>query len=267
MADQRSSPSSDRSPSREHDTSRGSGRPENGANRGKGKGGVAYLTRTLQMNPLYEGDAIIALRSKALRLTKPTKETAGADAANRRTQALNTLAEIREKCWSAPPEELLSRLDAIPTDHMPDVQAAAERLKVVAQNRAKLPELSQHKHFDGEFFSCLKQILAASPRETSVLREQVLASFRAGKLRKRGRRMIKLIEKELPELYRLEADWFASLLQQKTVAGGNEAYSSDYRADISGGDSSTAKTWAVGGFTIWIIYMVVKYTFLYFQNQ
>ena len=216
---------------------------------------TAYLKRTLQMNPQFEGDAIIALRSQALGLKQPRSASERVDSGReqRRTEALRQLEQLRQECWTAPPDQLLSRLRKLNADDLPDVRQAAQRLEIVARNRPKLPQLASHKDFDGDFFSCLKQVLAASPRETNVLREQVLSSFRAGKLRKRGRRMIGLVKKELPELYSLEADWFESLLRQKgTVTadpGGANISVSEF------GDSAT------GGIPFWVWWLLIIVAF------
>lgn len=219
------------------------------AQRKKPAGAAAYLARTLRMNPLYEADQVIALRSRALRLKSDKPQPANvADLGKRRTDALARIEAIRKECWSAPPEQLLSRLDSLELDGLPDVQAAANRLKVVANNRAKLPQLASHKHFDGEFFSCLKTVLAESPRETAVLREQVLASFRSGKLRKRGRRMIKLLESKLPEVYALESDWFSALLRQKTTSTDSA---------LAPADSSASDGMAIPAWAWWIVVFVV----------
>jgi len=194
---------------------------------------TAYLKRALGMNPQFEGDAIIALRSRTLGLKRPTA-AASVDTRReqRRNKALRVLETLREKCWTSSPEHLLKSLTKLDLDDLPDLQQAARRLETVARNRAKLPQLANHKHFDGDFFSCLKQVLAASPRETAVLREQVLASFRAGKLRKRGRRMIGLLKKELPELYALEVDWFESLMRQKKASSPDAIHNDSYSSGV-----------------------------------
>src|SRR4029079_18226357 len=69
--------------------------------------------------------------------------------------------------------------------------------------------------FDGHFFSALKEVLVQSPRETAVLREQVLSTFRNRARRKSGRKMVELLQNEMPAVCQLESDWFETLRRQK----------------------------------------------------
>src|SRR6185295_10244572 len=64
-------------------------------------------------------------------------------------------------------------------------------------------------------FSALKEVLIQSPRETAVLREQVLSTFRNRARRKSGRKMVELLQNEMPAVYELESDWFETLRRQK----------------------------------------------------
>ncbi|MCA9234208.1 MAG: hypothetical protein KDA44_01970 [Planctomycetales bacterium] len=203
------------------------------------RGQAEYLVRMLQLHPAAASDEIIAIRSRALGLTPKSQPAtrAGDDPATRRAAALEKLQQIRQKCWSAPPEQLVAQLDALRADDLPDVRAASHRLRVLARNRRHLPRLVEQKGFDGEFFVALKQVLAGSPRETNVTREQMVARFRSGDLRKRGRRMIALLKRETPELYELESAWFESLLRQKKSNASRAERKSDVVvADTSSGD-------------------------------
>ncbi|MEM6329182.1 MAG: hypothetical protein AAF790_02920 [Planctomycetota bacterium] len=181
-----------------------------------------YLSRVLQMNPLYQADGVIAARARLLGVVadpseKPTAGRQTKDRSRQRRKALERLEAIRDVCWTAPPETLAAKLETLDTEGLPDIKAAANRLAVIGSGREKLLAARGDKHFDEDFFSCMQKVLAASPRETAVLREQVLASFRSGKLNRRGRKMIKLTKRVAPELYRLESDWFDALLRQKRV--------------------------------------------------
>ena len=210
---------------------------------------AAYLTRTLQMNPLYEGKEIIALRGRALGLKRQQAPSVSKpDTGERRASALRKLEEVRRASWTASPDSLLSSLRSLDVDDLPDLRTAARRLEVLARNRPLIPPLTANKAFDGQFFDALKDILAGSPRETAVIREQVVASFRSGKLHKRGRRMVKLIQRELPEIYALEADWFDSLMRQKQVRA---APSNQAEPTVEFADNSS------GGFPRWIWWLLI----------
>lgn len=181
---------------------------------------VIYLTRMLQKNPAEESGSIIRARSRALGLAKKTKEqtTSVIDPSERQRQReflLERVAKIRQNIWNTKPEPLNQEFAKLNAENFPDIQATVNRLKTILNHRNQLPALSQHPDFDGDFFSVFKQVLSSPPREIAVLKEQVLVSFGKGKMRRRGKKMIKLMKQELPEVYSLEATWLDSLARQK----------------------------------------------------
>jgi len=185
---------------------------------------LRYLQKTLQMNPLYESDEIIERRTRATGQTK-TKETTEANSEDHRPKVLEQIAHVREVCWKEPVASLYQKIEAIDATPFPDLDAALKRLRVVADQRNNLSEISKHADFDTHFFTCLQRVLVASPRETSELREQVFAAFSTQKLRRRGMKTIQLIKKKVPEIYDLEADWLGALAKHKRVLGQNDSTS------------------------------------------
>lgn len=224
-----------------------------------------YVLRALRMNPMHEADAIVALRARALGFERDGAApgpTAPQGQALDRERQLSELATIRAECWSAPPERLLKRIKKLRAVAAPDVRSAAERLGVIAQCRPRLPELTQRREFDGQFFSVLKRVLAESPRETAVVREQALASFRKRKLRRRGRRMIKLLDREMPELYALESGWFESLMSQRAAglfASGGSSRSDSYTSGSGAERATTAYGCATTFAGIMIIQLILAF--------
>ena len=183
---------------------------------------VEYLTRQLSRNPIHESAEIVTLRAKAFKLKARAPAAAQADVpAGQRQQAKAQLENIRNQCFAAPTEQLLGQLNQLPLAEYPELAALGKRLRVILDSRGKLPALSSDKRFDGDFFSCLKKVLVSPSRDVSVLREQVLSSFRHRKNRRRGQAMIRLIKEELPELYELEADWLGSLLKYRAAKFGS----------------------------------------------
>lgn len=182
---------------------------------------VEYLTRQLSRNPIHESAAIVSLRAKAFKL-KTNAPSAAKSAApeGQRQQVKVQLETIRNQCFTAPTEQLLKQLNQLPMADYPDLAALGNRLRIILESRGKLPALSSDKRFDGDFFSCLKKVLVSPSRDVSVLREQVLSSFRHRKNRHRGQAMVRLIQEELPELYALEADWLGSLLKYRAAKYG-----------------------------------------------
>ena len=189
---------------------------------------INYLQQQLSRNPVSESDDIISLRTKAFKLeqrstspaAKPTPPSAD------RQRLREKLEKIRSQCFTGTIDELQKQIARLPLADHPDLLTLANRLQVVLDSRAKLPALSADPRFDGDFFSCLKKVLVEPPREVSVLREQVLSSFRHRSNRKRGQAMIRLLKERLPALYALEHDWLESLLRMS----GRSATASSYAA-------------------------------------
>jgi len=121
-------------------------------------------------------------------------------------------------------------------------------LTLVAQ-RNQFLSLAEHPHFDADFFSAFKQILASSPREGAILKEQQVVAFEKAKKRRRGKKMIHLLKKEWPKLYVLETAWLDSLVRQKrggliTVKSRSISQGENSGFDESGGIS--IPWWAIG---------------------
>jgi hypothetical protein len=213
---------------------------------------INYLARLLQMNPVQQADEIIRARNRALRRDVGPAAASGdaAQVRDRRRKLLEQIEEIRSAFWTMPPAELAAALNRVDVSTAPDVEAAVARLRVVAQERAKLPALSEMAGFDGDFFSKLKHVLIDSPRDVSVLKEQILSSFRNGKHRRRLRQMVRLLEQEVPAIYALEADWFRALYRQRVLAR-SIFISNSTRSNSSANESSGSKWW------IWIAVFIL----------
>jgi hypothetical protein len=181
---------------------------------------LEHVISLLQMNPIQQGDAIIAARSTALGLVKKSSAAAaaaeaGGDPQAERRKLLERLEKLRAAFWTMPLDQLQRYLENMRGRGFADVEAAVTRLRVVAANRAVFPRLARERDFDGDLFSALKEVLIRSPRDTTVLKEQVLSSFRSREKRNRYRKMLQMLERELPAVYQLEADWFNALYRQK----------------------------------------------------
>jgi len=179
---------------------------------------IDYLSRLLQMNPVSQGEEIIALRTKAFhrQARKSSPSIARPEAVfDKRRVLLEKLEAVRTNFWQLPLPLLQQELSQLDATEFPDVHATVKRLHTVANHREGFPVLAQMRGFDGDLFGAIKKVLVAPARETAILREQVLSSFQKRARNKKGRRMVRLLEKEMPEVYRLETDWFNALKRQK----------------------------------------------------
>ena len=183
-----------------------------------------YVADLLALNPAEESSTIISRRNRVLRLSPQTSsekvhyKTAASDPRVERQAFLEQIEAVRRDFWSAPLEQLQATLQEIDSKSFPDLQAAVNRLSVVANNRDQLPLLTEKNGYDAGFFRVFRDVLIASPRDSAIDREKMVAQCSKRKTRKRAAKMIRLIQQEAPALYRLEADWLDSLTKQKYSA-------------------------------------------------
>ena len=174
-----------------------------------------YLTKMLQLNPLYEGDRIVSLRAE--RLGHRLSESASPDLEelDQRSAQLQKLQAIRNEFWKDSVESIRARLNELNVEKFHELRAPVARLNLVAEHRDRLAGFPTSKRFDEDFLHHLKWILIASPHETAKLREQLLVAFHNPKNRKQGRPLIRQLKANYPEIYSLEAAWLSALTQEK----------------------------------------------------
>lgn len=212
---------------------------------------IDYLTKQLARNPIHQSGDIVAARAKAFRLQPKQAPAAATAPAGERQKVRDELERIRKQVFAGSIDSLLAEIKRLPVADFPDLAALARRLTVILQSRAKLPGVTGDPRFDGDFFSCLKQVLVSPPRDVAVLREQVLASFHLSRNRKRGKAMIGLLKEQLPELYALEADWLDSLMRYKAGRYIWGSRRGDPRPLVATQEQESSK-WPV-----WVVVMIV----------
>lgn len=224
-----------------------------------GQAAIDHLVRLLQMNPIHQGTEIIDARREALGLAKEVDATRSPPAEEVRAlrrKALDQLKALRSRFWAMPLDELNKQLNALDNQGFVDLEASIARVRVVAAYRDQFPTLSEKPGFDGDFFSVLKDVLIRSPRDTAVIREQILSSFRNRSRRKRGRRMVALLKTEMPAIYELEADWFETLYRQKAQPRVTLVTSNSSRTGTgAAGSKSNAGSY---GWVIWLSIVAIS---------
>ena len=203
---------------------------------------LQYVERALRQNPLQESAAIIRRRNRLLGLEKAVAPAAGGrqnsvDPGVQRQTLLKQIETIRAGFWTmqlGTLRESLARLDA---KEFPDVDAVVRRLTLVAKHRDQIPRILGQKDFDPDFFKIFKDVLIAAPRDLAIVKERALVAFGERKLRKRGTRMIKLIERELPYFHQLESQWLKSLMAQRGTVSAPRSSQKEFISESSGGFS------------------------------
>lgn len=216
-----------------------------------------YLRRQLGRNPIRQGEVIVRARAALLGIAERDSKRSNPRVDRNKLRA--ELEAIREACFKGNPPELAARIDSLPLGPYPDLQALAARLRTILTSRAKLPGLIGQKGFDPDFLNCFKEVLVSPARDTAVLKERVLVSFQNRKLQRKGKQMISLLQRSLPELYALESEWMGSLQAERARLsksldgwwGGN-----DYEAVPM--EASPKSSWWSGSFwSYWWAYFLI----------
>lgn len=208
---------------------------------------VAHVARCLRLNPMWQADEVLASRAAlhGVDVAKQNPYQAAIDESARKSAVRNKVYKLRYQIWKEPADQLAKKLDRLRLEGEPELAKLSDRLLVIVEARAKLPQLTAHRDFDGDFFECFKQVLTGSVRQSAEMRERVAASFQDGKLRKRGQRMIKLLRREAPELAAIETDWLKRLSRHRGMSAVH-SYSAT-RSDVS------ESWWWPNGIIIWLL--------------
>jgi hypothetical protein len=203
---------------------------------------VAHVARCLRLNPMWQADEVLASRAAlhGVDVAKHNPYQAAIDESARKVALRNKVYKLRYQIWKEPADQLAKKLDRLRLEGEPELAKLAERLRVIVDARMNLPQLTQHRDFDVDFFECFKQVLTGSARQNAEMRERVAASFQDRKLRKRGQRTIKLLRRESPELAALEADWLTRLSRQRGMSA-VDSYSATHN------DANESWWWPPGG--------------------
>lgn len=213
---------------------------------------IAYLVDVLKMNPLLKAEEILNRRNRFLGTPSAaaTLQSSATEFYEQREQASRTIARLRSEFWKLDLKVLVKTLRGLDVKQYPDLQIATARLQVLARHRADLPALSEHRSFDGAFFTKLKIILVSSPRDAAPIKDQVMRSFEKPNRLRQAQPMVKLLRSELPDVYDLEADWLETILRlrAKDLEPPAVAVEREPREGISFGGF---------GWSIWVVLGVV----------
>lgn len=176
----------------------------------------AYLASVLRLDPRYHVEEILRLRREFLDL--PTAQSVIEDLqaeqhAETRRQASRKIAGLRKWFAKQKPKSVCKQLDRLQLEAFPDLQIAAHRLRIVAENSERLESLFGRREFNEEFRDQLLKILLASPQEAGDLKSQIVFWMSNAGSRHRMLNAIRLLKTEAPKVYELECDWFDVLLR------------------------------------------------------
>lgn len=209
---------------------------------------LRYLILALKMNPLLQTEDIVKLRSRYLGLKSRQTIPADVDGANleeRRAASVRTIERVREHFWQMKLDSLRKELAELNLDSFPDLKHAATRLTIAAANRDALPRLSQHKNFDSKLFLALKTVLVSSPRDVGSVKEKFRKRLRDQQHRAQAARMVRLLKRNVPEIYGLEQDWLESIARYRPPKTSQS------------GDAEEGYGFHVSGEWNWVVWVIV----------
>ena len=98
---------------------------------------------------------------------------------------------------------------------IPELQTALDRLKMVSTFRSDFETLGTHPAKVDNLLLALKRLVIVPPKQAGALKESYLKKVADGKALKDIQKMVAVIRKEFPNLYRMEADFLDSVAKVK----------------------------------------------------
>ncbi len=169
-----------------------------------------YLRLAFQLNPMWQAEQLMDLRSRALRLPRLDKEQAVAGAGHDDMMALKIAARqqiqaIQSNFWKLPLDSLQQQLANIDVRRLPELAPVVERLRTTAACRAQFPPLSQESWMDPKLFNAFKTAVVLPPAEAGHIREFFLSRIGDKHQLKGLKKAAQMLEAKYPVLY----DWNA----------------------------------------------------------
>lgn len=209
-----------------------------------------YLASALKLNPVLDGERIVALRSRFLRLESPDAAAGKKrppDIGELRQRMSSRLDDIRRSFWKSDVGLIRKKLSQLKLDRFPDLRLARERLMILAEHRHEFGQFAEKGVADPGFFKSLRVVLVAPPGVAAASRDELIESIRNPARLKQVRSMIRRIRKQMPEIYALESDWLDSIARmQKRKVKKQSQNSGFFNIDLDG-----------LGWVIWILVFVI----------
>ena len=219
-----------------------------------------YLRTVLSLDVDVSADTIIRRRAEFLQ-GEPAlleAEAAGDDDCELETIFRRRLRQLRGEFWNLPTEKLNQQLEQLQQVKHPPTVTAARHLARVAPHREALARLNSQPKANHVFLDALKRVLIAPAAEASAVREKQLGWMRPeqnayhARARLAIQQTIKIIRRESPEVFELEANWLTELAQFNPV----EEKENDLADQVVG---VGLLVMAIG--TIYVIYCIVLWIF------
>jgi|GEM_PF-6455411 len=180
-----------------------------------------YLLDVLGCDPAQDAPRILELRRNYLgRVARqPTVvDTASGVIRSQRAQTLEVVEHLRENFWTMTTEELSTAFANIDARPFPDLQRVVERLTLLARHRPAMARLPGLKGFNEPLFSALKRIRVSPGRVAEGIRLRHQRDMEEELEWGATQRMIRVLQREVPEIYDLERLWLERLYRSHITA-------------------------------------------------
>ena len=177
-----------------------------------------YLDAILTLSPAVSAQQMVELRWRfcGFNTTSNSFKLAANDIDERRKWNQNQLEQIRSGFWLMSASEVRQLLDELLVDDLPELKIGVDRLKQLSYCRDDMEVLSQDRKRDINLYNTFRRLVMLSPRKAGSVKEKYLRSLPHAKNIDRAQRMVRMMQKEYPDLYAIESDWFAQILKIKS---------------------------------------------------
>lgn len=214
------------------------------------------MDQILSLNPTSDASLMSQMRLEYCGLKQVAPRRAAEDpvANSKRREAIEKqLESIRSQFWKLPGPKIRECLDAMHIRDFPELKAGADRLKLLSMHRESIQELGKHRKRETNLYNTFRRLVMLPPRQAGEVKERYLRAFSHSTVRNNVFFMIKMMEKEYPELYALEADWFRQITKIKKRS-----------APVTASDNYSSNGGAIPGWMIWVGVMILLRIILMF---
>jgi hypothetical protein len=178
-----------------------------------------YAQALLRLNPYNSAQQIVEQRARYLGIEKQAFTKPDAELPRRRQTAEAALAEIRAEFWISPLPQIQSRLAALKLEGMPDLAASATRMARAAEVRPELERLYAERKTNKPFVDALRQILVLPPAAAGQRKDQQEDELSRRRRRRSAKKTVRLINRNYPQIFQLEREWFNHIASASRSAG------------------------------------------------
>jgi hypothetical protein len=209
---------------------------------------TAYLKKVFSLNPVYDAAKMVELRSVYCGLSAETPtSTNPVDLDERKRRIKKRLESIRASFWNSTAPQLRKELDALHARDFPELKIGVDRLKTLTLYREDIQALAKHPLKEINLYNTFRRVVMLPPRKAAAVKQKYLRDLAHSDVKSKVEKMVKMIQKEYPQLYEIESSWFQQIsrIKSRRVAESGSTNSDGFEFPIPG--------WMIGIVVVMII--------------